>query len=104
MIKSPRHSGHVPTVAGPPLASPEDDAPAESSAAGGSSGCQAVLNTVREMGVATLDYLLSRHFMGDIYRAEGIAHLWHLLATRQLDCDMAQSFSPLSEVWVPDYE
>lgn len=65
---------------------------------------QAVLNTVREMGVATLDYLLSRHFMGDIYRAEGIAHLWHLLATRQLDCDMTQSFSPLSEVWVPDYE
>lgn len=62
-----------------------------------------VLKTVREMGGASLDYLLARHFMG-IYRAEGISHLWHLLATRQLDCDMAQPFSPFSEVWIPDYE
>ncbi|NWN84123.1 MAG: TnsA endonuclease N-terminal domain-containing protein [Halomonas sp.] len=62
-----------------------------------------VLNTVREMGVTTLDYLLARHFMG-IYRAEGISHLWHLLATRRLDCDVALSFSPFTEVWVPDHE
>lgn len=64
---------------------------------------QEVLDTVRNMGVATLDYLLARHFMG-IYRAEGISHLWHLLATRQLDCHVALPFSPFTEVWVPDYE
>lgn len=64
---------------------------------------QQVVSTVREMGVTTLDYLLARHFMG-IYRAEGISHLWHLLASRQLDCDVALPFSPFTEVWVPDHE
>lgn len=64
---------------------------------------QEVLKTVQKMGVVTLDYLLARHFMG-IYRAEGISHLWHLLATRRLDCHMALPFSPFTEVWVPSYE
>lgn len=62
-----------------------------------------VVSTVREMGVATLDYLLARHFMGP-YRAEGISHVWHLLASRQLECDIALPFSPFTEVWVPDHE
>lgn len=62
-----------------------------------------VLETVREMGGATMDYLLARHFMG-LYRAEGIAHLWHLLATRQLDCDISRPFSEFTELWMPSYE
>jgi hypothetical protein len=60
-----------------------------------------VLETVRQMGSAPMDYLLARHFMG-IYRAEGIAHLWHLLATRQLDCDISRPLSNFTEVWIPD--
>lgn len=59
-----------------------------------------VLETVRDMGCTTMDYLLARHFMG-FYRAEGIAHIWHLLATRQLDCDIGQSLSEFTALWIP---
>jgi hypothetical protein len=52
------------------------------------------------MGMATVDYLLARHFPG-IYRAEGIAHLWHLLATRKIDCDISRPLNMFTEVWVP---
>lgn len=62
-----------------------------------------VLETVRQMGCVTMDYLLARHFMG-IYRAEGVAHLWHLLATRQLDCDISRSLNEFSELWIPTHE
>lgn len=59
-----------------------------------------VIETVREMGTSTLDYLLARHFMG-MYRAEGIAHLWYLIAVRKLDCDIACPLGTNTEVWVP---
>jgi hypothetical protein len=64
---------------------------------------QIVLETVRQMGSTTLDYLLARHFMG-IYRAEGIAHIWHLLAARTLDCDISRPLNNFTEVWVPSDE
>lgn len=64
---------------------------------------QIVLETVRQMGSATLDYLLARHFMG-IYRAEGIANIWHLLAARTLDCDISRPLNNFTEVWVPSDE
>lgn len=64
---------------------------------------QAVLQTVRQMGVATIDYLLARHFMG-IYRAEGVAHLWHLVAVRALECDISRPLNNFTEVWVPSDE
>lgn len=63
----------------------------------------AVLETVRQMGSTTVDYLLARHFMG-MYRAEGIAHVWHLLAERKLDCDISRPLANLTEVWVPNDE
>lgn len=59
-----------------------------------------VIENVREMGAATMDHLLARHFMG-LYRAEGIAHLWHLLATRQLDCDISRPLGEFTELWIP---
>lgn len=59
-----------------------------------------VLETVRQMGCATQDYLLARHFMG-FYRAEGIAHLWYLLATRRLDCDISRPLNSFTELWIP---
>lgn len=62
-----------------------------------------VVETVANMGGATVDYLLARHFMG-IYRAEGISHLWHLLATRRLDCDIARPLGDFTELWVPGDE
>ena len=64
---------------------------------------QAVVKTVSEMGSVTFHYLLSRHFMG-LYKAEGIAHIWHLLSTRQLDCDITLPLSNLTALWIPTYE
>lgn len=65
--------------------------------------CQTIINTVKQMGCSTADYLLARHFLG-IYRAEGISLIWHLLATRQLDCDIGLPINELTNLWVPDYE
>lgn len=61
---------------------------------------RAVIESVRQMGTASFHYLLARHFMG-IYKAEGIAHLWHLLASRQLDCDITRPLSDFTELWIP---
>jgi len=64
---------------------------------------QSVVESVQHMGAASFSYLLSRHFMG-IYKAEGISHLWYLLATRQLDCDITKPLNEFTEFWVPSYE
>lgn len=59
-----------------------------------------VVETVRQMGSAPFHYLLARHFMG-MYQGEGIAHIWHLLATRQLDCDITRPLGEFTELWIP---
>jgi hypothetical protein len=64
---------------------------------------RAVIESVRQMGSPPFHYLIARHFLG-IYKAEGIAHLWYLLATRQLDCDITQPLSDFTELWIPTYE
>lgn len=63
----------------------------------------AVIDTVEQMGVAPFDYLLARHFMG-LYRGQGIAHLWHLLATNRLECDISRRLNNFTELWVPTDE
>lgn len=60
-----------------------------------------IINNVREMGCATFDYLLAKHFQG-MYAAEGVAHLWSLLASRRLDCDICLPLGSDTELWVPD--
>jgi hypothetical protein len=62
-----------------------------------------IVSNVKDMGIAPFHYLLSRHFMG-AYRAEGIAQIYHLIATRQLECDISKPLNDLTELWVPDYE
>jgi hypothetical protein len=62
-----------------------------------------VVETLRLMGSAPVHYLLARHFMG-IYRAEGLAHLWHLLATRQVDCDITLPLNEFTDLWSPTNE
>lgn len=59
-----------------------------------------IVDDVRTLGSASVDYLLAKHFPG-LYRAEGIAHLWHLLAVRRLDCDIFASLNDNTQVWVP---
>lgn len=58
---------------------------------------------VKGVGQTTFATVLDEHF-GGIYRSEGIAHLWHLLATRRLDCDISLPLSNEIELWVPDDE
>lgn len=60
----------------------------------------AVLSSVREMGSTPIHYLLARHFMG-LYRDQGIAHIWALIATRRLDCDIMQPLMEHTQVWLP---
>ncbi len=60
-----------------------------------------ILETVRQMNVVPFHYLLARHF-GGIYKAEGIGHIWHLVATRQLDCDIRLPLNSFLELWIPE--
>jgi hypothetical protein len=62
-----------------------------------------VIENVRQMGSVPFHHLLARHFMGD-YRGQGIAHLWHLLAIRQLDCDISLPLNDSTNLWVPTDE
>lgn len=62
-----------------------------------------VVENVRQMGGVPFHFVLARHFMG-MYQAEGIAHIWYLLATRQLDCDISRPLNDLTELWVPTNE
>ncbi len=62
-----------------------------------------IVENIRQMGSAPVHYLLARHFMG-MFRAEGIAHIWHLLATRKLDCDISRPLNEFTELWVPTNE
>lgn len=61
---------------------------------------ECVINSVQQMGSVPIHYLLARHFMG-IYRGQGLAHIWHLIATRRIDCDVSQDINEFSEVWMP---
>lgn len=61
-----------------------------------------ILDTIREMGSASIDYLLTRHFSPSD-RAIGITHLWHLLAARKIDCDIHRTLNDATEVWINEY-
>ncbi len=62
-----------------------------------------VLENVKQMGGAPFHYIVARHFIG-LHKAEGIAHIWHLLSTRQLDCDISRPLNDFTELWVPTNE
>ena len=62
-----------------------------------------LIDNLRQMGCAPFHYILARHFMG-IYKKNGVAHIWHLLATRQLDCDITLPLNDFTELWVPTNE
>lgn len=61
-----------------------------------------LLSTVSAKGCVNFDYLLARHY-GGIYLAEGIAHIWHLLATWQIECDISLPLSNTTELWMPNH-
>lgn len=60
-----------------------------------------IIDNIRQMGSAPFHYILARHFFVGMYRPEGISHIWHLLATRQLDCDISRPLNDFTELWLP---
>lgn len=59
-----------------------------------------IVSNVDFMGQAPFSYILTRHFQGDIYVATGIAHIWHLVSTGVLACDMTRPLTASTELWV----
>ncbi|UUQ67746.1 TnsA endonuclease N-terminal domain-containing protein [Pseudomonas fuscovaginae UPB0736] len=60
----------------------------------------AIIRTVAFKGIATISYLLALHFQGE--EALGKSHIFHLIATRQLDCDISGPLSDSLEVMVAE--
>ncbi|XEG75943.1 TnsA endonuclease N-terminal domain-containing protein [Pseudomonas sp. abacavir_1] len=58
-----------------------------------------VLRTISEMGEVPLHYLLALHFSG--FEREGTSHLWHLLATRKIECDICRPLDEFTLLWSP---
>jgi hypothetical protein len=59
-----------------------------------------VVKNIREMGSAPFHYVVARHFQGS--EAVGVSHIWHLVATRQLDCDIRRPLDDFIHLWVPE--
>ena len=59
-----------------------------------------IVADVKALGAVKVDYVLAKHFPG-LYRARGIAHIWHLIARRRLDFDIGGDLDDMTEVWVP---
>lgn len=59
-----------------------------------------IVGDLRAAGSAGFDQLLSRHFMDGRDKAEGVAHLWHLLAVGRIACDLDLPLSNQTELWV----
>ncbi|HAQ47696.1 MAG TPA: heteromeric transposase endonuclease subunit TnsA [Glaciecola sp.] len=57
-----------------------------------------VMETVNNMGSATVDYLLAKCFNG-MYRAEGIGVIWSLVAEKKLLCDFHEPLSNTTLLW-----
>lgn len=58
----------------------------------------AIVKTVAFKGIASIDYLTALHFQGQ--EALGKSHVLHLIATRQLDCDISGALNDSLEVVV----
>lgn len=59
-----------------------------------------LIENIRELGSANMQYLVDELIAAG-ERSIGIAHLWHLLATRRLDCDISRPLRQDGEVWIP---
>lgn len=60
---------------------------------------EAIIRTVSFMGIATVQYLVTLHFNGA--EALGKSHIFHLIASRRLDCDISGNLDDSLEVMVP---
>jgi len=63
-----------------------------------------ILNNLMNMGQAPFEHLLARHFFGKLDKAVGVSHIWHLLVTGQIECDMMQPLCNQTILWIPRNE
>lgn len=61
-----------------------------------------MIANVEQHGLISFSNLLGSHYSG-IEQAIGISHLWYLVATRRLDCDLSLPLSNETTLWVPTY-
>ncbi|SMF94996.1 TnsA endonuclease C terminal [Methylomagnum ishizawai] len=64
---------------------------------------RAVIEIVLQAGRIPLHQLLTNSSMGE-NPMENVAHIWHLLAVRQLDCDMSGPLNDSTMLWIPGNE
>ena len=62
-----------------------------------------LIDQIRRLGSAPMGYLVDELIAAD-ERSIGIAHLWHLLATRRIDCDVSRPLNNDTEFWIPTDE
>ena len=62
-----------------------------------------LIEHIRRLGSAPMRYLVDELIAAD-ERSVGIAHLWHLLATRVIDCDISRPLNTDTECWIPTDE
>ncbi|MFV0932743.1 TnsA endonuclease N-terminal domain-containing protein [Pseudomonas jessenii] len=60
----------------------------------------AIIRTVAFKGIVSIEYLVALHFQGA--EALGKSHIFHLIATRQLDCDISGPLGDSLEVMVAE--
>ncbi len=60
---------------------------------------QRILDAIGGMGTAPMSHLVDTPLTAD-RPSIGIAHLWHLLATRRLDCDISRPLNRETELWI----
>jgi hypothetical protein len=63
---------------------------------------QALVQHLRQRGSTPVQSILSQYFKDP--QSRGTSHIWHLLAMRELECDISQPLNNLSELWVPSNE
>lgn len=61
-----------------------------------------LLETVNEMRSVPMHYLLAKHYIGNDH-CIGINHVWHLVATKRLACDMCRKLNANTALWIPDH-
>lgn len=65
---------------------------------------QWIIANLKAMGQAPFDYLLARHFFGSQDKAVGISHLWHLLYSGAIECDLSLPLNNNTILWVPAHD
>lgn len=60
-----------------------------------------ICNYLQLRGEISVDHLLASLFMSFQERAVGMAHLWHLVATGAVECDLTLPLCSDTSVWVP---